>query len=139
MKIIDKNYIEKTGGKRDLLRIYREIEIMSALKHENILQVIEGYQLTYIPIFFVFFLCKTFQKRTFFTVFESDNHIVIILELAERGEIYDLIEEKGRLEEDEARYFFKQLLSSLAYLHSVSIWSIFRKSVKLLLTGGHCT
>ncbi|CAD5123947.1 DgyrCDS12254 [Dimorphilus gyrociliatus] len=72
-----------------------------------------------------------------FSVFESDNHIVIILELAARGEIYDLIEEKGRLEEDDARYFFKQLLSSLAYLHSEGIVHRDLKLENLLLDENH--
>lgn len=41
-----------------------------------------------------------------------------MLELALGGELFDFIANSGPLEEDEARYYFKQFLSALDYCHS---------------------
>lgn len=40
-----------------------------------------------------------------------------MLELATGGEIYDIVAMSGRFTEDEARYFFKQILDGLDYIH----------------------
>jgi hypothetical protein len=37
------------------------------------------------------------------------------------GELFDRICAKGRFSEDEARYFFKQLIAGVAYCHAQSV------------------
>ena len=56
-----------------------------------------------------------------FTVFENKDRIVLVIEYAEGGELYDYINERQGLYEDEARKFFRQITAAVHYLHSVSI------------------
>ncbi|XP_024149838.1 NUAK family SNF1-like kinase 1 [Oryzias melastigma] len=77
----------------DLERIHiqREIEITSSLRHPNIIR--------------------------FHEVFESRDKIVIVMEFASRGELYDYIQERRRLPETEARSIFRQITSAVHYCH----------------------
>lgn len=43
------------------------------------------------------------------------------MEYVEKGELFDYIVEKGRIEEPEACVFFKQMISGVAYLHQLNI------------------
>ena len=43
--------------------------------------------------------------------------IVLVTEYASGGDLYTLITAKQRLCEDEARKYFRQIASALAYLH----------------------
>lgn len=53
------------------------------------------------------------------TVFESRDKIVIVMEYASRGELYDYIQERKRLPETEARSIFRQITSAVHYCHKV--------------------
>lgn len=53
-------------------------------------------------------------------VFENSSKIVIVMEYACRGDLYDYISERPRLSEREARHFFRQIVSALHYCHQVS-------------------
>ncbi|XP_029292091.1 NUAK family SNF1-like kinase 1 [Cottoperca gobio] len=75
----------------DRIHIQREIEITSLLKHSNIIR--------------------------FHEVFESRDKIVIVMEYASRGELYDYIQERRRLPETEARSIFRQITSAVHYCH----------------------
>lgn len=52
-------------------------------------------------------------------VFESRDKIVIVMEYASRGELYDYIQERGRLPETEARGIFRQITSAVHFCHKV--------------------
>jgi serine/threonine protein kinase len=41
----------------------------------------------------------------------------IVLELALGGELFDFVANSGRFEEPVARYYFKQILEGLDYVH----------------------
>ncbi|KAM6924689.1 LOW QUALITY PROTEIN: NUAK family SNF1-like kinase 1 [Xenentodon cancila] len=75
----------------DRIHIQREIEITSSLRHANIIR--------------------------FHEVFESRDKIVIVMEYASRGELYDYIQERRRLPEPEARSIFRQITSAVHYCH----------------------
>ncbi|XP_045600655.1 maternal embryonic leucine zipper kinase [Procambarus clarkii] len=77
----------------DLPRIYLEIEAMKQLAHQHV--------------------CKLYQ------VLETDTKIIMVLEYCPGGELFDYIVEKDRLEEDEARLFFRQISSAVAYVHNM--------------------
>ncbi|KAJ8791599.1 hypothetical protein J1605_020321 [Eschrichtius robustus] len=50
-------------------------------------------------------------------VFENKDKIVIIMEYASKGELYDYISERRRLSERETRHFFRQIVSAVHYCH----------------------
>ncbi|XP_020858784.1 NUAK family SNF1-like kinase 2 [Phascolarctos cinereus] len=86
---------DKIKAEQDLLHIRREIEIMSSLNHPHIITIHE--------------------------VFENSNKIVIVMEYASRGDLYDYISERQRLSEQEARHFFRQIVSAVYYCHKNGI------------------
>lgn len=52
-------------------------------------------------------------------VFENSSKIVIVMEYASKGDLYDYISERQRLTEQEARHFFRQVVSAVYYCHKV--------------------
>lgn len=51
-------------------------------------------------------------------VFVTSTHLGIVMEYAAGGELFDRIVKAGRFSEDEARYFFQQLISGVEFCHS---------------------
>ncbi|CAD6194816.1 unnamed protein product [Caenorhabditis auriculariae] len=88
VKLIKKSAIE---NKADLVRIRREIRIMSALNHPNIIQIYE--------------------------VFENKDKIILVMEYSSGGELYDYVSRCGSLPESEARRIFRQITSAVLYCH----------------------
>ncbi|XP_074127576.1 NUAK family SNF1-like kinase 1 [Sminthopsis crassicaudata] len=82
---------DKIKDEQDMVHIRREIEIMSSLSHPHIISIYE--------------------------VFENKDKIVIIMEYASKGELYDYISERRRLSERETRHFFRQIISAVHYCH----------------------
>lgn len=69
--------------------VYREISIMKLLRHPNIIRLYE--------------------------VVDTEKVLFLIMEYASGGEVLDFIVAHGRLGEKEARRFFRQILSAIAY------------------------
>ncbi|XP_059361136.1 NUAK family SNF1-like kinase 1 [Carassius carassius] len=82
---------EKIKDEQDMVHIRREIEIMSSLRHPHIISIYE--------------------------VFENKDKIVIVMEYASKGELYDYISERRKLSERETRHFFRQIVSAVHYCH----------------------
>lgn len=76
----------------DLHRVYREIRALKKLHHQHICQMFE--------------------------IIETEKMIYVILEYCSGGELFDYIVAKERLKENEARAFFRQIVSALMYIHS---------------------
>ena len=53
-------------------------------------------------------------------VFENSSRIVIVMEYASRGDLYDYLSGRQRLSEREARRFFRQIVSAVRHCHQVS-------------------
>lgn len=89
-------YIKKSKIKdeHDLARIRREIKIMSSLRHPQVVNVYE--------------------------VFENKDKIILVMECADGGELYDYIN-NNRLTEKDARRIFRQIVSAIAYCHQNGI------------------
>ncbi|KAG5835577.1 hypothetical protein ANANG_G00245480 [Anguilla anguilla] len=100
---------EKIKDEQDLVHIRREIEIMSSLNHPHIITIYE--------------------------VFENKHKIVIVMEYASRGDLYDYICEQQRLSEREARHFFRQIVSAVHYCHRNGIVHRDLKLENILLDG----
>ncbi|KAJ8321494.1 hypothetical protein KUTeg_000955 [Tegillarca granosa] len=101
VKIMDK----KSLGE-DLPRVKTEIEAMKALCHQHI--------------------CKMFQvietDERFYMILEFFSGVIIkykTLHYCPEGELFDYIVSKDRLQEDEARIFFRQIVSAIAYIHNM--------------------
>uniref|UniRef100_A0A8C2VR05 non-specific serine/threonine protein kinase n=1 Tax=Chinchilla lanigera TaxID=34839 RepID=A0A8C2VR05_CHILA len=95
---------DKIKDEQDLMHIRREIEIMSSLNHPHIIAIHEGLTSA--------LLCP---------VFENSSKIVIVMEYASQGDLYDYISERQRLSEREARHFFRQIVSAVHYCHQNGI------------------
>ncbi|KQK10828.1 3-phosphoinositide-dependent protein kinase 2 [Brachypodium distachyon] len=75
--------------------------------------------------------------RLFFT-FQDTYSLYMALESCEGGELFDQIIRKGRLSEDEARFYAAEIVDILEYLHSVGLIHRDVKPENLLLTSdGH--
>ncbi|KAI3370093.1 hypothetical protein L3Q82_024892 [Scortum barcoo] len=100
---------EKIKDEQDLVHIRREIEIMSTLCHPHIITIYE--------------------------VFENKDKIVIVMEYASRGDLYDYISDKRNISEREARHFFRQIVSAVHYCHQNGIVHRDLKLENILLDG----
>ncbi|XP_074992524.1 maternal embryonic leucine zipper kinase isoform X7 [Calonectris borealis] len=76
----------------DLPRVKIEIDAMKNLSHQHICQL--------------------------YHVIETSKKIFMVLEYCPGGELFDYIISKDRLSEEEARVFFRQIVSAIAYVHS---------------------
>ncbi|XP_077237334.1 serine/threonine-protein kinase SAPK3-like [Tasmannia lanceolata] len=65
----------------------------------------------------------------------TPTHLAIVLEYAAGGELFERICSAGRFSEDEARFFFQQLISGVSYCHSMEICHRDLKLENTLLDG----
>lgn len=100
-------YIER-GQKIDE-HVQREIMNHRSLKHPNIVRFKEVYL--------------------------TPTHLAIVMEYAAGGELFERICIAGRFSEDEARFFFQQLISGVSYCHSMQICHRDLKLENTLLDG----
>lgn len=96
----------------DLPRVKIEINAMKDLRHQHICQLMQ--------------------------VIETDEKIFMVLEYCPGGELFDYIVAKDRLSESEARFFFRQIISALSYIHSKGYAHRDLKPENLLLDDNQC-
>ena len=104
IKILDKEKL-KTQTKSTL---FNEIQIISRLNHKNIIHV---------------------EK-----ILEDQKNYYIIMEYCEKGELFDYIVNKERLNPAEASIFFYQLINGVEYIHKQGFAHRDLKPENLLLT-----
>ncbi|BBM99864.1 serine/threonine-protein kinase SRK2 [Marchantia polymorpha subsp. ruderalis] len=68
-------------------------------------------------------------------VMVTPTHLAIVMEYAAGGELFERICNAGRFSEDEARFFFQQLISGVSYCHSMQICHRDLKLENTLLDG----
>ncbi|KAH0449159.1 hypothetical protein IEQ34_022959 [Dendrobium chrysotoxum] len=68
-------------------------------------------------------------------VFLTPTHLAIVMEYASGGELFEIICNTGRFSEDEARFFFQQLISGASYCRSMQICHKDLKLENKLLDG----
>ena len=108
VKIMDKKKIE---DEIDIERIQREIEILRYIHHPNICQMYETYT--------------------------TIHNYYLMMEYVEGGDLFDYISENSYLSERKACYFFRQLISAMEYLSSLSIVHRDIKPENILLNSDH--
>ncbi|XP_054809023.1 SNF1-related protein kinase catalytic subunit alpha KIN10-like isoform X4 [Prosopis cineraria] len=88
IKILNKRKIKNMEMEE---KVRREIKILRLFMHPHIIRLYE--------------------------VIETPADIYVVMEYVKSGELFDYIVEKGRLQEDEARNFFQQIISGVEYCH----------------------
>ncbi|XP_073159171.1 serine/threonine-protein kinase SAPK10 isoform X1 [Henckelia pumila] len=106
-ELVAVKYIER-GDKIDE-NVQREIINHRSLRHPNIVRFKE--------------------------VILTPTHLAIVMEYASGGELFERICNAGRFSEDEARFFFQQLISGVSYCHSMQICHRDLKLENTLLDG----
>ncbi|KAI3931777.1 hypothetical protein MKW98_012187 [Papaver atlanticum] len=106
-ELVAMKYIER-GHKIDE-NVAREIINHRSLRHPNIIRFKE--------------------------VILTPTHLAIVMEYAAGGELFERICNAGRFSEDEARYFFQQLISGVHYCHALQICHRDLKLENTLLDG----
>ena len=76
-------------------KIYHEINLMKNLRHSYIVKLLD--------------------------TFETDNHLLIIMENIAGGDLLTYVKKRSKLSEKISKYIFKQLLLAINYIHSKNI------------------
>ena len=108
IKILEKSKIINID---DEIRIKREFEMLSKFSHPNVILVAE--------------------------IFESVDKYYCVMEYCEGGELFNYITKKKYLNENEAAFYYFQLINGLEYIHSLGITHRDIKPENLLLTQDH--
>ena len=108
IKVISRSRLNTQGR---LAKVYREIAILKALDHPNIVRLHE--------------------------MIDTDSTFGLVLEYASGGELFDYILKHRYLEDRKARKLFAQLISGVGYLHRNGIIHRDLKQENLLLDHGH--
>ncbi|CAA6663818.1 unnamed protein product [Spirodela intermedia] len=106
-ELVAMKYIER--GRKIDENVAREIINHRSLRHPNIIRFKE--------------------------VVLTPTHLAIVMEYAAGGELFERICSAGRFSEDEARYFFQQLISGVSYCHHLQICHRDLKLENTLLDG----
>ncbi|XP_065875141.1 serine/threonine-protein kinase SRK2I isoform X1 [Euphorbia lathyris] len=106
-ELVAVKYIER-GDKIDE-NVQREIINHRSLRHPNIVRFKE--------------------------VILTPTHLAIVMEYASGGELFEKICNAGRFREDEARFYFQQLISGVSYCHAMQVCHRDLKLENTLLDG----
>jgi len=105
IKIMQKRRIK---SKEEYIRIYREIEMLKSLNHPNVIKIHK--------------------------ILEDSKTFYIIMEYCQNGELFNRIVQRQHLNENEAAFFYYQLINGLEYIHQNNIVHRDLKPENLLLS-----
>ncbi|TVY49671.1 Serine/threonine-protein kinase [Lachnellula occidentalis] len=107
----DANMSDTVDGLRRMpVGVEREVAIMKLIQHPNIMRL--------------------------YDIWENRTEIYLVLEYVDNGELFQRITSSGRLGEEEAIRYFRQILSAVGYCHSFNICHRDLKPENILLTKG---
>ena len=101
--------ISKKKAPEDYLTKFlpREIQVLKRLRHPNCISLLEAI--------------------------ETNTRIYLIMNLAENGDLLEYIRERGPMPDDDARRYFRHLITAVEYFHSLGIVHRDLKCENLLL------
>lgn len=76
-------------------KVFQEVYILKKIRHSNVIRLLE--------------------------VFESPKHFLMVMEYVGGGDLLQYVKQRKRLEEQEAKYIFKQIVYGLAHCHCRSV------------------
>jgi len=53
--------------------------------------------------------------------FVTKEHLVLVLEYADKGDLFSYVRKRGRLQEDTARWFFQQIILAIDFCHKMGV------------------
>ncbi|KAL2269485.1 hypothetical protein VTJ83DRAFT_1669 [Remersonia thermophila] len=83
------------GIRRMPLAIEREVAILKLIRHPNIIELLD--------------------------IWENRSEIYLVTEYVEKGDLFTFINWNGALHEEEAIFYFRQMMTALEYCHSFNI------------------
>ena len=99
IKTIEKSLMKDDFSKR---KVFQEVYILKKIRHSNIIRLLE--------------------------VFESNKHYLMVMEFAGGGDLLHFIKRRGKMQESDAKFIFKQIVYGLAHIH----WrSVIHRDIKL--------
>jgi len=72
-----------------------------------------------------------------FETFETEKHYLFIMELCAGGDLLSYVRKRRKLSETVAKYFFKQIIEGIGYIHSKGILHRHKVGQHLLDDKGH--
>ena len=92
IKSINKEFLTDEASKN---KVMKEVKILKKMRHTNIVQL--------------------------YDTFETNKHIIFVMELWSGGDLLNYVRKRRRLSEDYAKAIFKQILEALHYCHKLNI------------------
>jgi serine/threonine protein kinase len=92
IKVLEKSRINTAD---EIERVGREVQILKSVQHANVCRL---WELLY-----------------------TRDKIYLVMEFAVAGELFGQIVKKGRLKDDEARFYFRQAVEGLDYIHGIDV------------------
>ncbi|KAH8880165.1 Pkinase-domain-containing protein [Thozetella sp. PMI_491] len=83
------------GHRRMPVTIEREVAILKLIEHPNIMKL--------------------------YDIWENRSEIYLVTEFVEKGDMFEFINWQGRMREEEAMYYFRQIMRAMEYIHSFNI------------------
>lgn len=106
IKFIEKKFVDQ----EELKLLEREIDIMKKVQHRNVLRLFE--------------------------IYDTEQHLSLVMELVNGGELFYKIVDKGSYSEKDARDIVRQLVEGVDYLHGMGIAHRDLKPENLLCSEG---
>ena len=108
IKTIEKSYMKDDFSRK---KVFREVYIMTKIRHANVIRLLE--------------------------VFESSNHLLIVMEYAGGGDLLQYVRGHKKINEEEAKGLFRQVVYGLGHIHSRSVLHRDIKLDNILLDSDH--
>ncbi|KAG5940226.1 hypothetical protein E4U59_002583 [Claviceps monticola] len=100
---------EANGEMQVPMAIEREVAILKLIEHPNIMKL--------------------------YDIWENRSEIYLILEYIDQGDLFTFINSRGRLPEELAIFFFRQMMSAISYCHSFNLCHRDLKPENILITA----